>query len=52
MAERSAPQVGIGFFTKTSYARRRNSRIQSGSPLKREISSTTSRESPGLPMYS
>ena len=46
MPERSAPHQGIGRFSKCFSDFRRNFRIQSGSSLSAEISSTTAADSP------
>ncbi len=48
ISDRSAPHHGIGRARKCFSALRRNRRIQSGSPLIAEISSTTSSDRPFL----
>src|SRR4051812_4119034 len=48
ISERSAPHHGIGRASKCSKALRRRLRIQSGSDLRLEISSTTAGDNPRL----
>ena len=46
MPDRSAPQLGIGFFSNSPSALSRNSSIHAGSFFCREMSATTSAERP------